>query len=130
MRTKWYTFVIAGVAALFGISLTRNWFGYRDKSILWKVVKSVIDTTIVILVAEWLPIVLAGWTMVWITRPAKDPMIKVVISAVVGLLIYGVLMESGFEIIMITGIFAIDLVTGGTGFLRRLKEVEDGNITP
>lgn len=127
MRIKWYTFLVTGICLLLGISIVRNRYGYKSKSIWWNLRKSFIDTALVVLMAWRLPIVIAGWASVWIARPIKDPMIRVLISAIVGIA-FGYLMIYAFEIMIFINIFAVDLVTGSNGFIGRLNQVEEKRI--
>jgi hypothetical protein len=80
------------------------------------------------LIGEWLPAILAGWAVVWATRPVKDPMAKVVLASVFALVIGTFFMEYGFELVLLLSLFSVDLITGINGFTGHLKRIEQGEL--
>ena len=101
MRVKWYSFLAIGIASLLGISIARNWFAYKQKPAKWRIGKSLIEVVLILLIGEWIPAILAGWAVVWATRPVKDPMAKVVLASVFALVIGTFFMEYGFELVLL-----------------------------
>ena len=128
MRVKWYSFLAIGIASLLGISIARNWFAYKQKPGKWRIGKSLIEVVLILLIGEWLPAILAGWAVVWATRPVKDPMAKVVLASVFALVIGTFFMEYGFELVLLLSIFSVDLITGINGFTGHLKRIEQGEL--
>ena len=60
-----------------------------------------------------IPILLCGYVILWLTKPlSKKPVLRTTVGAIIGI---AVSFFSGFamEIIVVAGVFAIDLVTGG-----------------
>jgi hypothetical protein len=128
MRVKWYSFLAIGIASLLGISIARNWFAYKQKPVKWRIGKSLIEVVLILLIGEWLPAILAGWAVVWATRPVKDPMAKVVLASVFALVIGTFFMEYGFELVLLLSLFSVDLITGINGFTGHLKRIEQGEL--
>jgi hypothetical protein len=111
--TWWKAFWAACITTLLGLSLWQNRRAYQKKSWTWVSFKSAIDVSVVVGLAMRIPILLCGYVILWLTKPlSKKPVLRTTVGALIGI---AVSFFSGFamEIIVVAGIFAIDMVTGG-----------------
>lgn len=110
---RWKMFWACFVASVFGLSLWSNRRLYRNKSWTWVGVKSLFDAGLVLALAMKIPVLLCGYVCVWLTRPFKDrPVLRTTLGTLIGLTI-GVLSAFSMEAVVVLGIFAVDLVSGG-----------------
>ena len=111
--TWWKAFWAACVATLLGLAFWYNRKTYTRKSKKWCAIKAIVDTTLVLGLAFRLPVLLCGYVILWMTRPLiKRPVLRTTVGALIGI---AVAFLSGYaiEFIVIAGIFAIDMVSGG-----------------
>lgn len=116
-----YAAAFVGIAALFGLAYWKNSVSYSFKPVKWQVGKSTIDVSIVVLAALYLPALLVGWTVMWLTRPINRRGIQVTLS-----ILFGVLFQTiggvALEVLCILGILAVDLITGSQGIYGWWKQ--------
>jgi hypothetical protein len=128
-----YIATSVAIAALFAISVWKNHVCYGFKSWTWQIVKSVIDTTLVVASALYSPAFLVSWSVAWFSRPfVKSGYMQLTIGVAAGILFHSI-GGIALEVLCITGIFSVDLTTGMLGaygwwlqgppetFLRRAK---------
>lgn len=112
---KIYTLGASFGLLLFILALWKNSKSYSLKPRSWRIYKSITDTSIVILSALYMPAILVGLTVGWLVRPITRKGIQTVLGILCGLAV-GVVSGFALELICITGIFAVDLLTGKAGF--------------
>jgi hypothetical protein len=103
----------ACIAALFGLAFWRNRKVYAKHSRLWCGIKSAIDVTLVLGLAFRVPVLLCAYVIMWLTKPLnKQPVLRTTVGAIIGIT---VAFLSGFavELVVVAGVFAVDMVTGG-----------------
>ena len=111
LSTRYKLFWIACGASLLGLAYWKNTKSYPLMKWYNRFIKSGIDTGIVILMGLYAPALLLMYVVIWLTSPFKNKTAQVTAGFAAGLAvshIAGVL----FEVVMIAGIFAVDLVTG------------------
>lgn len=118
---KLYIAIVVGVAALFGLAYWKNTFSYGFKTRKWRFGKSAIDCLLVVLSALYLPALLVGWTVMWLTRPIQRRGIQITLSIVAGI-VFASIGGVALEVLCILGIFAVDLLTGHNGIYGWYKQ--------
>lgn len=111
---KFYIGMYLGILGLFALALWKNSHSYSLKPRKWRIVKSIIDTATVICAAVYLPALLVGWTVMWLTRPIRRRGIQLTLALILGIAfssVGGVLLE----LLCVLGIFSVDLLTGRQG---------------
>lgn len=111
---KIYIAMTVGVVALFGLACWKNWKSYPFKSRNWRLGKSAIDCILVMLSALYLPAVLVGWTVMWLTRSIQRRGIQITLAVILGIL-FSSIGGVALEILCVIGIFAVDILTGTQG---------------
>jgi hypothetical protein len=118
--TWWKTFWTACVAILVGLAFWRNRKSYK-RSNVWCLIKSLIDVALVLGMAFRLPMLLGAYVIMWLTKPLNHrPVLRIAYGALIGI---AIAFLSGFaiEFVVLAGIFAIDMVTGGA--LRHWRSI-------
>lgn len=111
---KLYAIRLVGLLALFGLSYWKNTYSYSFKPLKWRLVKSLADASLVALAAIFLPALLVGWIVMWLTRGINRRGVQVTIAVILGVFlgsIGGVVLEA----LCVLATFAVDLVTGNRG---------------
>jgi hypothetical protein len=92
--------------------LNRRAGKYRGESKLWVAGKSVVDTSLVCLLAIFCPPLLIAYSVLWLVQlVSDDPIWKTTFSVIAGIslaAIGGRLLEA----VLVVGLFSIDIVTG------------------
>lgn len=109
-----YLAMTVGVGALLALAYWKNTFSYSYKPIKWRIGKSVIDCTLVVLSALYLPALLVGWCVMWLTRPLNRRGVQVTLAVILGIM-FSAMGGIVLEVLCVLGIFAVDLVTGQQG---------------
>ena len=109
-----YIAAVVGVAALFGLAYWKNTFSYGFKTRKWRLGKSVVDCSLVVLAALYLPALLVGWTVMWLTSIIRRPGIRVTLSILAGI-VFASIGGVALEVLCVLGILAVDLLTGHNG---------------
>lgn len=118
---KWKAFWATGLAALFGLSLWQNRRRYQQRSWWFVSIKSAVDTGLVSLLAMKMPAMLCGYVILWLSKPVKGkPMVRTTITTLLGVGI-SVAANRFMEAVVILGVLAMDLVSGG--FARYWKGI-------
>jgi hypothetical protein len=129
MRLRLY-FLIGLITAVSGLLFWRNSARYPSKSVWWRTAKSIIELALVLGTALRIPVVLISWCILWFTRPAKTPWIKVTLGALAGIAL-GFISAYMLELLILIAVFAVDDITGeDEGFLanlRKAKQEDQGN---
>jgi hypothetical protein len=110
--TNWKVYWGALFASLFAVSLWRNNRKYRERSRWFRLGKAFMDAALVSLLATFCPPLLIAYCVLWATQFIPgDHVIKTTCSVVAGL---SFTLIGGFflEVLLVLGVFAIDLVTG------------------
>lgn len=111
---RFYLAVGAGILALFGLAYWKNNISYRHKRVRWRIGKSVVDCSLVVLSAVYLPALLVSWSVMWLTRPLKQRGVQMTIAVILGV-VFGTISGVALEILCLLGIVSVDLVTGEQG---------------
>ena len=109
-----YIAAAAGIALLLSLAYWKNSFSYKSKPRNWRIGKSIIDCVLVVLSALYLPALLVGWCVMWLTRPIRRRGIQITLAVIVGIALASI-GGVALEILCILGIFAVDLLTGKQG---------------
>jgi hypothetical protein len=125
MIKSWIAFWTTALALLLGLLFWKNTKSYAQRSRLWRLGKSLVDFALILMAAIRLPALLIGWCVLWATRPIKHPALKATVAVIAGLL-FGLAGHAAMEILVLCSVFAVDLVTGRAGFLRRWEESKPG----
>lgn len=132
---KLYLAALAGITALLGLAWWKNSKSYSFKSKQWRLVKSAIDTALVVSAAIWLPALLVGWVVMWLTRPLNRRGVQITVAVILGI-VFSSIGGVALEVLCVLAIFAVDLLTGTQGvygwwkvgppdtFMSSLKEKE------
>jgi len=115
--------IAIGITVLFAMLLWRNFTLYKEHSKVWRIGKSCIDLSIIVALAWRLPVLLVAWCIQWIVRPLRNPMARATIG-VFASLAFGFFHQYTMEILLVSSVFAVDLVTGNNSFLRHWNETE------
>lgn len=110
--SKWHAYWAGIAAAMLAVNFWRNRRKYREESRRWCVGKSVVDTSLVCLLAVFCPPLLIAYSVLWLAQFISDePIWKTTFSVIAGISLAAV---GGWflEVVLIVGLFAIDLVTG------------------
>jgi len=118
---KLYVAMFLGIAALFGLSLWKNWYSYGYKTWKWRAGKSAIDVTLIVLAALYLPALLVGWSVMWMTRNIARRGVQITLAVLLGVL-FSTIGGVALEILCILGIFSVDLLTGQQGVYGWFKQ--------
>jgi hypothetical protein len=109
----WKAFWAACITTLLGLSLWHNRRVYRTRSWTWVSFKSVVDVSLVIGLAMRVPVLLCGYVILWLTKPLqKKPVLRTTVGAILGIAV-GFFSGFAMEVIVVAGVFAMDMVTGG-----------------
>ena len=110
--TKWHAYWAGLAGAMLAVNFWRNRRKYRGESELWVAGKSVVDTSLVCLLAIFCPPLLIAYSVLWLVQFVSDnPLWKTTFSVIAGIslaAIGGWLLEA----VLIVGLFSIDVVTG------------------
>src|ERR1035441_299033 len=110
--TNWKVYWGALFASHFAVSLWRNNRKYKERSRWFRLGKAFLDAALVALLAAFCPSLLIAYCVLWATQFIPgDNVIKTTCSVVAGL---SFTLIGGFflEVLLVLGVFAIDLVTG------------------
>jgi len=127
-------FWTGALAVLGGLLFWRNKKKYRAHSAVWLLGKTVVELLVLGLTAAFLPALLIVWLVTWVTRPIKTPWVRTVVGVLTGVT-FGFLSNIAVEILLLLGVFSIDMKTGAherTGFLhcwRRAQRAETQSTT-
>ena len=102
------------ILALLGLAWWKNKYSYSTKTPRWRAVKSVVDTTLVVLSAMYLPALLISWIVVWLTRTVRGRGVQVTLAVIFGI-VFGSISGYALEVLCVLGVISVDLVTGETG---------------
>lgn len=122
-------FWTVALALLGGLLFWRNKRKYRHKSPWWLLGKSSVELLVLGLTAAFLPALLIVWLVTWVTRPIARPWVRTVVGVLSGIA-FGFLSNVAVEVLVLLGVFSIDMKTGThdrSGFLncwRRAKAAE------
>jgi hypothetical protein len=108
------------LATLGGLLFWRNKRKYARKSVPWLLGKSAVELLILGLTAAFSPALLIVWLVTWVTRPIETPWLRTVIGVLTGVT-FGFLSNVAVEVLLILGVFSIDMKTGSherSGFLN------------
>ena len=108
--TRYRIFWASAIAALAGFSFWKNTKSYGHKPCTWRLSKSLIDTALVVAMAVWVPALMVIYIVKWLTSPFKNRILQATASFA-AVLVTGYLALTA-EILVLMGIFAVDLVTG------------------
>lgn len=126
---KLYAAMTIGVLALFGLAYWKNTFSYSFKSINWRLGKSAIDCILVVLSALYLPALLVGWVVMWLTRPIQRRGIQITLAVILGI-IFSSVGGVALEVLCVLSIFAVDLLTGKQGCYGWWTDGPPANFMP
>jgi len=108
--TRYRIFWASAIAVLAGFSFWKNTKSYGHKPWTWRLSKSLIDTALVVAMAVWVPALMVIYIVKWLTSPFKNRILQATASFA-AVLVTGYLALTA-EILVLMGIFAVDLVTG------------------
>lgn len=111
---KLYVAAFTAAATLFGLVYLKNRFSYGYKSLRWRLAKSLADTVLIIAAANYVPALLVGWTVMWVTRPIKRRGIQVTLAVLAGMA-FGAIGGVWLEVLCLLAVFSVDLLTGSQG---------------
>ena len=123
MIKLWMLFWATVIAALGGLLFWRNGRKYQSNSTLWLLSKSAIEVVLLVGAAAYLPGLLIAWGVLWAVRPIQRPWVKATAGVVFGML-FGFFSNVALELLVLVGVFSIDLKTGQgerAGFLNCWK---------
>jgi hypothetical protein len=126
---KVYAIMALGITALFVMLYYKNTFSYGSKTKLWRLVKSLVDCTVIVLSALYLPAILVGLCVKWLIRPVVRPGIQVVLAIVLGIA-FGAVSGIALEVVCVFSVFAVDLLTGEKGVYGWWKETIPETFLP
>jgi|SRR5271166_802441 len=109
-----YAAVCVGVLALYGLAFWKNTRSYSFKTTNWRLGKSAIDCILVVLSAIYLPALLVGWVVMWLTKPINTRGVQITLAVILGI-IFSSIGGVALEVLCILSIFAVDLLTGSQG---------------
>lgn len=112
----WIAFWIGALGLLAGLVFWNNCRIYKAKRLRWKLGKSLADWAIIVLLAARLPALLIGWSVLWVVRPVKHPAIRTTMAVLAGLA-FSLVGAKAIELLIVSSVFSIDLITGRAGFL-------------
>lgn len=110
---KMGAFWTAFISLIAGILFWRNVKKYPKRNKRWNAIKTLSETTILFLTIFFAPALLIGWCIGWIVRPIKGTWIKIVVGIVSGVVLAAI-SSIAAEILILIGIFSIDLKTGSS----------------
>ena len=111
LATRYKMFWVACITAMFGVAVWKNSISYPAMKWYNRLAKAAVDTTLVVLMAVFYPALLVMYVVLWLTSPFKNKHAQVA-AGFGGALLLGHLAGVVFEVVIIAGIFAVDLVTG------------------
>lgn len=105
-----------GAAILGGLLLWKNSYSYKTKSLTWKIGKSLVDLSLILLTLWKMPGLVIAWTVMWLTQPIKSNYLRILLSyiAAIGM---GALNMAAVEVLALMSVCSIDMITGRNGFL-------------
>ena len=111
LSARYKLFWAGATAALFGLAYWKNTVSYPAMKWYNRLLKTGIDTTLVVAMAVWAPALLIMYVVMWLLSPTKNRVAQIgggfgamlVMSHVAGVV---------FEAVVILGVFAVDLITG------------------
>jgi len=101
----------AGLTIPGGLLFWRNKSRYHDQSTARQAGKSVVELVILFLTATFLPALLVVWLVVWATQPIKTPWLRTTVGVLTGV-VFGFLSNVAVEVLVLLGVFSIDMKTG------------------
>jgi hypothetical protein len=117
----------SGITAICCLCLWKNYVSYGARGKRFVILKSLVDSVLIIVTGMYVPYLLVAWCVAWATRPIKNNTLRTTVSVLLGMTV-GWTLARGLEILYFLSIFAIDLVTGRHGFLynlERSKQIEE-----
>jgi len=124
---KWYLYWTTLVALLLGGLYTKNQYKHKQKSIQWKIGKSVIECALLVLAVIFMPPVLVVYGSMWATKKITRPGFRIAASFTVGTLLM-LTIGWALEVLVLVGIFSIDMISDDfLGYMherRAQKEAE------
>ena len=127
-------FWATAIAVLGGLLFWRNRTKYQSKSSAWLLGKSGVELLILFLTAAFMPALLIVWLVVWATRSIENPWLRTILGVVTGI-VFGFVSNVAVEVLVILGVFSIDMKTGAHdqgGFLHcwdRAKQADQAAPT-
>jgi hypothetical protein len=94
-----------------GLAFWKNSKSYQDSSLRWRIIKSICDPGLVVLMAAFTPVLLLMYVVIWLTSPFKNKIMHVS-AAFASILAITHLAGVVFEAVAVLGVFAVDLLTG------------------
>lgn len=111
---KLYAAACVGILALYGLAFWKNTKSYSFKTTNWRLGKSAIDCILVVLSALYLPALLVGWVVMWLTRGFQRRGVQITLAVMLGI-IFSSIGGVALEVLCVLAIFAVDLLTGSQG---------------
>jgi predicted membrane channel-forming protein YqfA (hemolysin III family) len=124
-----YLATVLGVLALLSLSYFKNTFSYKSKTLKWRVGKSIIDCSLILLAAAYLPALLVGWTVGWLTRFVRSRGIQVTLAILLGIA-FDSITGIALELVCILAVWSVDLLTGSQGIYGWWKNGPPDNFMP
>lgn len=110
-----------GVIALLGGCLWKNKFSYPEKTTKWRVAKSIIDTTVIVLSALFYPALLVTWAVLFVTRRISSMGLRATTAVLAGIA-FGSIGGLALEALCAFSVLTVDLVTGRQGVYGHWRE--------
>jgi hypothetical protein len=118
------TFWTISIALVTGLLFWRNSKRYAHRPISFRLTKTLAEFVLIFLSAWRLPALLGAWIGLWLTKPIRDPRIKVTVGVLIAGLI-GFCSVYVMELVILAAVFAVDGITGtGDGFLSDWKKAK------
>lgn len=116
---KWILYWTSLLGLLFGGLYLKNRHRHSDKTRQWQLGKSAIEMCLLALAAALMPAIIVAYASMWATKNIQRPAFRIGAGFMIGTLLF-MTIGSVLEILVIVGIFAIDLVSDD--YLDFLKE--------
>lgn len=118
---KWYLYWATLITALLGVLWYKNRHFYPKQTKKWNAGKSLIECGLLVLAAAFMPLILTAYGGYWVTKRIARPGYRIAVGFCTGILM--MLMITNFlELVVLIGVFAIEILTGEDGFLGHLEE--------
>lgn len=125
MVKRWKVFWFSVWAILFGGIFARNYIKYKDHSIWWLFFKSLTDLSVLGLFSIFATPLLIAADVLWIQSFFSKKWQKFTFGTIAAIVL-GLLSELYMEVLVVIGIFSVDLKTGPeNGILKRWHESKD-----
>lgn len=118
---KLYALQAVGVAVLLGLCWWKNSFSYPLQSKKWIALKSLLDGSLIITCALYLPAMLVAWAVLLLTRTIKGDGLRVTASVLIGIF-FGTISGLALEVLCAFSVISVDLVTGAQGAWGRWRQ--------